>query len=116
MSSHGVRHFVSLNDLAEALCERWYLGTEMKDIEESISLFEEALGLCTGRDERRSIILGNLAQALVYLNMQDAEVSRSSSAVSLLREALSIAPLQNDVLAVLKMRLLLESWSGGCWT
>jgi hypothetical protein len=56
-------------------------------------------------DERRAIILGNLAQALVYLNMKSAEASRFSSAVLLLREALSIAPLHEDVLAILKIKL-----------
>jgi tetratricopeptide (TPR) repeat protein len=104
-SLHGVRHFVSLNDLAEALCERWYQRTQMNDIEESISLFEEALGLCARRDEHRAIILGNFAQALIYLNLHCTEGRRYSSAVSLLRKALSITPLQNDVLTVLKTRL-----------
>jgi tetratricopeptide (TPR) repeat protein len=105
MSLQGVRHFVSLNHLAEALSERWYQLAQMNDIEESISLFEEALGLCTSRDERRAIILGNLAQALLYLNIQNAEASRYSSAISLLREALSLGPLHNDILAILKTRL-----------
>jgi hypothetical protein len=105
MASQGIRHLVSLNDLAEALCERWYQLTQMTDMDESISLFEEALGLHTSRDERRAIVLGNLAQALLYLNMQNAGASRYSSAISLLREALSISSLHNDVLAVLKARL-----------
>jgi tetratricopeptide (TPR) repeat protein len=105
MSLQGNRHYASLNHLAEALCERWYHLTQMRDIEESITLFEEALGLCTNDDECRAIILGNLAQALVYLNMQNTEVSRYTSAISLLREALSLMPLHNDVLAVLKARL-----------
>jgi tetratricopeptide (TPR) repeat protein len=107
MSLQGVRHFVLLNHLAEALCERWYQLTQKNDIDESISLFEEALDLYTTRDERRAIILGNLAQALVYLSLKVAEASRYSSAVSLLREALSIALLHDDVLAILKIRL--------CW-
>jgi tetratricopeptide (TPR) repeat protein len=105
MSLQGVRHFVSLNHLAEALRERWYQLTQMNDIEESISLLEEALGLYTSRDERRAIMLGNLAQALVYLNMQSTVASRYSSAISLLREALSIAPLHNNVSAILQTRL-----------
>jgi tetratricopeptide (TPR) repeat protein len=117
MSLQGVRHFVSLNDLAEALCERWYQLTQMNDIEESISLFEEALDLCTSRDERRAIILGNLAQAHVHLNMQTAKETHSSSAISFLREALSIAPLHNSVLAILKIRLsnalIGYRWSSG---
>jgi tetratricopeptide (TPR) repeat protein len=105
MSSQGVRHFVSLNELGEALSERWYQFTQINDIEESISLLEEALGLCAIRDERRAIILGNLAQALMYLNLQNCQSSRSSFAISLLREALSITPIHSDVMAVLKIRL-----------
>jgi tetratricopeptide (TPR) repeat protein len=104
-ASQGARTFVSLNHIAEALCERWYQLTQMNDMEESISLFEEALGLCTSRDEHRAIISGNLAQALLYLNIQNAEVLRYSSAISLLRDALSITPLHNDVSAILKARL-----------
>jgi tetratricopeptide (TPR) repeat protein len=100
-----VRHFVSLNGLAEALYERWYQLAQTNDIEESISLLEEALSLSTIRDERRAIILGNLAQALLYLNMRNTEGSRYSSAISLLRDGLSIEPLRNDVMAILKTRL-----------
>jgi hypothetical protein len=71
MSLQGIHHFVLLNHLAEALCKRWYQLTQMNDIDESISLFEEALDLYTICDEHRAIILGNLTQALVYLNKKN---------------------------------------------
>jgi hypothetical protein len=107
MSSQGVRHFVSLSHLAEALSERWYQLTQVRDIEESIALSKEALCLHMCHDERRAIMLGNLAQALMYRSFPNAEESRPSSAISLLREALSITPLHNDVFVILRTRLCL---------
>ncbi|KAJ7277923.1 tetratricopeptide repeat-containing protein [Mycena rebaudengoi] len=80
----------ALNDLANALCNRFEQDGKPKDISEAITLYREAMAMCAAPGPNRGMLLDNLGFAVQTRFKQCRDPNDIEEAIVLYREALGV--------------------------